>query len=80
MGQHRAADGLSDQTDGSVPHAVARSVTALALNWPRHGNVQNAQNAHLAHALEHAYRRAADDHAMKAIVPRERPGIEPRRC
>jgi hypothetical protein len=42
--------------------------------------VQNAQNAHLAHALEHAYRRAADDHAMKAIVPRERPGIEPRRC
>lgn len=62
-----AASGPVYETDAPVLYALNGTVAVISLNRPRYGN---AQNAHLLYALDDAFKRAANDDAVKAIVLR----------
>ena len=55
------------ETDVPVLYEQIDAVAVISLNRPRFGN---AQNAHLLYALDEAFKRAACDESVKAIVLR----------
>lgn len=55
------------ETDTPVLYALSGTVGVISLNRPRYGNAQNGQ---MLYALDDAFRRAANDDAVKAIVLR----------
>jgi enoyl-CoA hydratase len=55
------------ETDRPVLYEITGSMAVISLNRPRYGNAQNAQ---MLYALDDAFRRAASDNAVKAIILR----------